>query len=74
MLMELEKEFRVEQSPSGDTVLVHNRKAMTILLRGQMVKRLEHLARARDISVTRLLEEVVEQRFGASPTPGPPSA
>jgi len=62
--MRIDEEFRVEQSPSGDTVMVHGRKAMTVLLRGQLVERLEHVAKDKDVSVSALLEEIIEERFG----------
>jgi len=42
----------VEQSPSGDTVMVHSRKSMTVLLRGHLVARLERIAKERGLSVT----------------------
>jgi predicted DNA-binding ribbon-helix-helix protein len=62
--MRIDEEFRVEQSPSGDTVMVHGRKSMTVLLRGHLVKRLERVANDRGVSVSALLEEIIEERFG----------
>jgi hypothetical protein len=63
--MSLGTEFRVEQSSSGDTVMVTSHKAMTVLLRGRLVAQVERVAKGRGISVSQLLEEVIEERFGA---------
>lgn len=62
--MKPNEEFRVEHSPSGDTILVHNRRAMTILLRGPTVERLERAAQEQKVPASRLLEDLIEERFG----------
>lgn len=64
--MKPSEEFRVEHSPSGDTVMVHSQRAITILLRGPVAERLEDVAQERRISVSRLLEEIIEQQIGSS--------
>ena len=60
-----DEEYQVEQSPSGDTVMVRGRKSMTVLLRGHLVRHLEHIAQAKGVSVSALLEEILEKQFGA---------
>jgi hypothetical protein len=71
--MRIDEEFRVEQSPSGDTVMVHGRKAMTVLLRGHLVQCLERVARDKQVSVSTLLEQIIEERFGLLNDSKPPS-
>jgi len=63
----MEAEFQVEHSPSGDTVMVRNRKAVTILLRGQVMERLERMAEKRGVPPSSMLEAIIEECVGSEP-------